>query len=188
MDAKVLAELRAAEATGAEIIHGGDLTFNLKLLRTTYGPIFAHPERHAIVMGNHDASGGRAKLYAEEFGTVVGTSKTWLTNALVVEDELEGRPVKVLVTHNPTPELQGCDYNVYGHIHNSLYLQDGIDYHLEHAGPEWIRWLNTSPQHLNACVELHDYRPVSLATLVARMAQLRQNSDTPAHRVKTRAA
>jgi calcineurin-like phosphoesterase family protein len=181
MDVTLVANLRAAEAEGCQVISGGDVSFNLRKVVEKHGPLFSDPKAHANVMGNHDAkSGGSRRTYDEQFGRVAGEPGTWKTNTLIVEDLLGGeglipRLVKVLVSHEPQSDLQGCDFNVYGHVHNNLFDPAFREHHQWEA---WFDSLLSSDRHLNACVELHQYRPVSLEELVRRHREIQLNGYT----------
>ena len=167
MNTKMLGELRAVEEAGARIIHGGDIGMAIRFLHETYGPIFQRPEDHILIAGNHDRV-RRPDLREEmskNFGTIVGDEKSWLTNNIVVMDVLETREVRVMVSHNPQENIPDwIDYNVYGHVHNNL--DHSMDWHITNYGRPWVEWLATSPKHLNACVELTEFKPVWLADLI----------------------
>lgn len=160
MDVVLLAHLRAAELTGAPIVHAGDLCFALWDFLNKYGPIFGTPLGKSIIPGNHDRLGNptRYEAYRSQFATVVGTEKHWKTHALVVDDWLDDRRVKVLVSHKPQENLWGADVNVFGHVHNNV-LFPGEGHHPEDD------WAFVSEEHFCACVELHDFKPVSLQQL-----------------------
>lgn len=158
MDRRMLEELRTAEARGP-IMHLGDLTLETpRALAERYGLPFREPERHTLVAGNHDRVAGHWAAYAALFGTVVGTEKSWHTNATVVEDTLQGEPIRVLASHAPQQDLRGCDLNLYGHHHNLLRR-------FPHAYPPHLDWLLESDRHYNVSVELIDYRPRTLEEL-----------------------
>lgn len=167
MNGVLLEHLRAAERTGADIVHCGDLTFDLFRFLERYGPIFQSPVGKLIVLGNHDRTGGktenanhvRREAYETQFATVVGHEKDWKRNMAVIEDVLEGRPVQVLVSHAPQENLWGCDLNVHGHIHNNVLLPPQEAHHPED------QWTIESPVHFCACVELHGFKPVTLDQL-----------------------
>jgi calcineurin-like phosphoesterase family protein len=157
MDAVLIQNLRDAEATGASIVHAGDLTFDLYRVLQRYGPIFKDRTGKSIVPGNHDRVKGpaRREAYSSQFETVVGDEEDWRTHGLAVIDDLDGVEVMVLVSHKPQENLWGCDVNVFGHVHNNV-LFPGEGHHPEDD------WAFTSPVHFCACVELHRFRPVSL--------------------------
>lgn len=164
MDLYCLEQLRAIEAEGHTVIHGGDLTFNIVRVLAAYGQLFSDPARHVIVLGNHDNTKRPSyrAAYGQQFGHVIGSERTWRDNVLVVDDVLDGRPVKVLVSHFQQRDLQGCDINVHGHIHNNLFApaESRSKNHLEDEA-----WTLESPVHFNCGVDLHRYRPVPLQTL-----------------------
>lgn len=143
MDQELMARLRAAEATGATLFHLGDFCFQPRLTLERLGGL-ERPEDHTLIGGNHDQNG--APSYAPWFGTMIGRRKRWRTTTHIVEDTLDGATVRVLLSHMAQEDLQGCDFNIHGHSHNSPY--------------------RPTPQHLNACVEWTDYRPVTLSELV----------------------
>lgn len=167
MDGILRRELRDAEATGATLIHCGDLSFNFAKWTRNWGPLFNTCEGKAIVFGNHDDMKG-AKLipYEEQFETLVGERYTWENHALSIIDELDGTPVSVLVSHAPQKNLWGCDINVHGHLHNDILLG---------AHRDGYEWSYDSDVHFNAAVELHGFKPVPLARL--RDAHRRRYSD-----------
>lgn len=158
MDRRMLRELRAAEARGP-VMHLGDLTRETPQAFTErYGLPFREPDRHALVAGNHDRVARHRAAYAALIGTVVGTEKSWQTNATVVKDKLQGEPVRVLASHAPQQDLQGCELNLYGHHHNLLWR-------FPHAYRPHLDWLLESDRHFNVSVELIDYRPRTLDEL-----------------------
>jgi calcineurin-like phosphoesterase family protein len=161
MDATLIANLRAAEATGAKLICGGDFAMNLAITHQKYGRIFARPEDHECVAGNHDDTW----IYDKEFGRVHGSQFSWKSNGLIVDDDLAGVPTRVLVSHDFQRVLpEGVDFNVYGHIHNNL--EHSMEWHLDKLGKDAVLNLLTSPRHINASVELHGFEPKSLMGLV----------------------
>ena len=167
MNTKMLGELRSVEEAGGRIIHAGDIGMAIRTLHERYGTLLKHPARHVLVAGNHDRL-RRPDLLAEmskNFGNIIGNEKTWLTNNIVVTDVLPTRKVTVLVSHNPQENLPDfIDYNVYGHVHNNL--DHSMDWHIQNYGRPWVEWLATSTKHLNACVELTEFKPVGLAELI----------------------
>ena len=163
MDAELLFGLRSADLSGS-IVHAGDISFDLARIIEQHGPLFDHPEHHLFIAGNHDKVLKQREAYAATFGRIIGDEKSWLDNSEIIEDTLHGVSVKVLVSHNPQRDLQGCDYNVYGHVHNNL--DHSFEWHIENYGREWVEWLATSEEHLNASVELTSFVPVSLSVLI----------------------
>lgn len=168
MDRYMLALLLEAENQGKAIFHLGDIAWDPKSFLGHGGP-FAHPNRHTFIAGNHDRVGEKTytSYYRQAFGQVIGDSEDWTTNTLVVQDQLDGQPVKVLLSHDPQKDLQGCDYNLYGHHHNNI--QTDPNRYL----PE-LQWLLDSKCHINVCVELLDYKPRTLQQLVDLQRQGRQ--------------
>lgn len=160
MDAFLLRELELVDAGGAHLVHAGDLDLEPETMAARW-PAFLAPEHHTAVAGNHDGldTPEAAERLAPWFGTVVGLTATWRTHGTVVCDTLHGRPVRVLVSHEPQADLRGCDLNVYGHHHNNMTRRPQ-DY------PAYA-WLLESERHANAGVELWDYRPVLLDELFA---------------------
>lgn len=159
MDGVLIQNLREAKATGARIIHAGDLSFNFLQQVKRYGPLWPQLEtdRDIIVLGNHDRTGKpeQLKAYVDHFAYINGTEATWQTNFTIVVDALDGQEVTVLVSHKPQKDLLGTDINVHGHLHNAVLFPE------EHHHEEDF-WSFESPVHFNASVELHDYRPVTL--------------------------
>ena len=90
MNGVLLENLRAAERTGARIILGGDLTFDLARFHFRYGMIFQSRKRKRIVLGNHDRTKGRSEhvgqvrraAYEAEFEHVEGHEKDWKRNMM----------------------------------------------------------------------------------------------------------
>lgn len=154
--------LLEVEIGGGRIIHGGDLMFKLH----EPDPWFrlGHPERHQMVLGNHDLWSRRPEdrkaIQSRFFGAVHGEAKAWKTNRIIVDDVLDGRPVRVMVSHFPQKDLEGADWNLYGHFHNNLARRQSPERERE--------WFEGSGKHLNVGVELHRYRPVTLQEAVDR--------------------
>lgn len=163
MDAALAIGLKDADQQGKRIYHGGDIAFSFAKVLKAHGTLLKNPAQHTFLFGNHDEDkdSNRAALYSN-FGLLVGAQDTWRENTLIIADRLNGEPVSVLLSHAPQKDLQGCDYNVFGHIHNNAI--QGV---LVGRGPGLeFGYTFESPQHLNMCVELHDYAPVSLEALV----------------------
>lgn len=166
MDRVLIQRLREAKATGASLIHCGDLSFDFAQQVRRYGPLWPESpdavaeSRDLIVLGNHDRTHKPALLdaYMSHFHLVCGPPTAWATNSIVVDDALDGHAVKVLVSHKPQKDLRGADVNVHGHQHNSIFFQAEGHHEEDH-------WSFASPVHFNASVELHDYRPVALQQL-----------------------
>lgn len=182
MNAVLVAALRAVDDAGHRLIHGGDLGFNLRRFRQERGPLFlndANRHNRIIVCGNHDqAKGGRRADYEAEFGTVVGHEKSWAENVRIVPDWLDDEPALVVVSHRPLDDdeldayRQGWDgvcVNCFGHVHNDVLIPE---YTTEWT-PEFRERMQRGERHWNACVELHDYRPVTLEQLRDRQRELR---------------
>lgn len=166
MDADLVGKLRAAEGECDQLIHAGDLTFNLARFHMKLGgTIFASPAGKHFIAGNHDRLNNdvRRAAYDREFESVTSDERTWRKHGMIVHDVLVGAPVTVLVSHKPQETLWGADLNVYGHVHNNpLFPTEG--HHPED------NWAMLDAKHLCACVELFDGRPVSLDRLVAEKA------------------
>lgn len=141
MDIVMLGRLREAEASGAQIVHMGDVSFDLRRVVETLGWL-ERPQDHTLVIGNHDRYRQQREIYHSCFGRIIGTRNTWKTHSAIIHDGNS----QILISHRPQEEIYGCQYNVYGHMH-SRSLRSEV--------------------HLNACVELHDYRPVTLGELIA---------------------
>lgn len=148
MDNDLFASLMAFDRSDTSIVHMGDFAFKMPQYK------FSHPENHILIMGNHDK--GDASKYVDWFGTVVGTPKTWRNHVHIIEDN--GK--KIMLSHAPQDNLNGCDFNIYGHTHNSVFKQP--EYHFKE-----YPFLKNSEQHLCACVELVEYKPQSLDTVVS---------------------
>jgi calcineurin-like phosphoesterase family protein len=159
MDRVLLGNLRDAEGEGASIHILGDLSFSFEDFIQEYGWL-DHPERHALVLGNHDKERDRL-AWELAFGTVIGTKATWREHYLIVEDELDGRPVRVMLSHEAQRNLRGADFNLYGHHHNNMVRNPE-----RYPRSEW-GWLQDSRRHFIVSAEMVDYRPRTLAELVA---------------------
>jgi calcineurin-like phosphoesterase family protein len=154
MDNAMCMHLRDAEKTGARIVHLGDMSFDFARYVRENGPLWTDPKNHVYVFGNHDdVKGSKRAVYEQHFATLVGKPHTWASHSHTIVDLLDGMPVNVLLTHAPfASELPADTVNVHGHIHNNSIQRD--------------------PRKLNACVERHLYRPVTLDQLAARQAEL----------------
>lgn len=122
MDEALVLAMLEAEEDGAHLYHLGDLTSKPEAAVALYGGLY-HPERHTLIAGNHDRVGSprleARAAYSAYAGSIVGTEATWQENVLLVEDELDGRPVRLLLSHAPQPDPRGADLNLYGHCHNN---------------------------------------------------------------------
>lgn len=151
-----------AELTGSHIFHLGDFALNAKFVLQHFGKL-QFPERHTLISGNHERTNSRLPemvgAYSAFFGRIVGTEKTWQQNTLRVEDFLNDQPVTLLLSHLPQQDLQGADFNLYGHVHNSYVLEPA-------RLPQEYPWLVGSSRHFNVCAEVIGYRPRSFAELV----------------------
>ncbi len=160
MTEDLLTKLRAAEQLDPRIIHAGDIAFDLDRVVRKHGNIFQSPDAKVYVGGNHDRmTGNGGSVYAAQFGTVVGTERTWKSHGYARYDILDGQEVLVLVSHKPQTDLCGADVNVYGHVHNNIFVGGGSSHHPEDD------WGMQSDRHFCACVELHDGHPQTLQEL-----------------------
>lgn len=162
MDNTMLKNMKESDEAGHKMIHCGDFSFHLEEF-LYQNPTLSHSENHFFVVGNHDHGLSdfsiKKKLHGW-FSKIVGERRTWKEHNFMVTDELNGKPVKVMVSHAPQENLKGCVYNVYGHIHNNALRQPEAEY-------AWYPWLANSPWHLNASVEVIDYKPRTLEELIA---------------------
>ncbi len=99
----------------------------------------------------------RATEWSAWFGRIVGTPErgAWSRYGLLLDDVLDGRPVSVLVTHAPSPDLCGADVNLHGHLHDNWDRAPE-----EHAAA--YPFLATSGMHFNSSVERLGYQPRTL--------------------------
>lgn len=161
MDAVMMQALREADCAGHTICHAGDFSFDAERVGARHGTLEGR-SRHVLIVGNHDRvrSPERRRGYYGFFGQIVGNERTWRTNALIVEDELGGKRVRLLLSHAPQMDLQGCDFNLYGHTHNSATRKP--DYFAE-----TYPWLISNPsRYISVSVENIGYRPRTLAELI----------------------
>lgn len=157
MDRRMIRELRAAEQRGY-VVHVGDFSREPpEVFLRQHGPLFRYPSCHVLLAGEHDDPVGHWSAYTSLFW-VRGICESWAQNAMVVEDTLQGEPVRVLASHAPRPDLGDCDLNVYGHHHDLLARYGG------QLRPH-VDWLLASDRHFNVSVELIDYRPRTLDEL-----------------------
>lgn len=160
MDRTIVRNLREAERKGLCIFHLGDVAMDLRRAIRLSGEWFTHPDRHIIIVGNHDRYPNQEDAYRRTFGQIVGAKKTWQDNHLIVEDVAHGRTYRLLLSHNPQRDLQGCDLNLHGHHHNNLLLKPE-----QFPEEEW-GWLLHSDKHINVSAELLNYRPWTLEELL----------------------
>lgn len=151
MDRVMLEGFMKADESGRTIFHMGDFVFNPKnLLATKWRP----KGEHYIILGNHDKhadqDGKYRKLYREFFHTIVGTSKSWKLNELIIQVE----DTKCILSHEPIQYIIDGELNIYGHHHNNMFTKP--DYFTNEYG-----WLFGSKNHINVGVELTNYRPVT---------------------------
>lgn len=156
MDALMLTNMQLADQAGKTIFHCGDFVFNPKYLTESKW----RPEgKHYIVLGNHDkhadTDGKYRKLYREFFHEIIGHSKHWRLNSMMIE--LDGVPV--LLSHEPQRHLGGAKYNVYGHHHNNM-IRNTDRFRFDEYD-----WLYGKDNYYNAGVELTNYRPVTFQEL-----------------------
>jgi calcineurin-like phosphoesterase family protein len=160
------AELRIGfEGQRGRIIHCGDVAMNFPQWVEEHGALFLTPRGKILVCGNHDnvVDGDKARYrrrleaYLGSFEEIAGYVQTWERHGLVVQDELDGRQVTVLVSHAPQENLWGCDFQVHGHIHADILAE------VPHR--PGYEWTYDSPVHFNAGADLHAGRPVTLQEL-----------------------
>lgn len=130
-----------ASAAHNPMIHLGDWIFRHHYEAAPHVAAYIEGHSHVLLLGNHDDWWyERPDLADLWFNKVIGTPKSWETNTLKIE--IDNTPL--LLSHAPQQDLQGCRYNIHGHVHTrSLPLP-----------------------YINACVEATDYRPMSLADLL----------------------
>jgi calcineurin-like phosphoesterase family protein len=169
MNDVLAANLHGADASGARIVHCGDLGFDFAKFIRRNGPLWVGERNHLVVLGNHDDARGQKRVeYARHFSAIVGDHKTWATHFTQLHDVLDGHVVTVIVSHAPLAwdflRLtchagvfgDGRVVNVHGHIHNNA---------LQNPENKTSGWTLKSPIHFNAGVELHHYKPVTLQQL-----------------------
>jgi calcineurin-like phosphoesterase family protein len=148
MDQIMWDNMLAFDQMGYHIIHLGDMMFYSTQQKV---PEFRNPENHILVLGNHDKPRPIQEIYPKIFGTILGDPKQWRTFSHKIEID----DIPVLLSHEPQRDLQGCQYNIYGHHHNNMF-----------QNPEYFikeyEWLFDSVQHVNVGVELTNYSPISL--------------------------
>lgn len=158
-----------------QLVCAGDVAMNFNKFCREFGalvpgqpaPTKKHPfqlheawldrERMILVAGNHDQIRKQRRSYDAHFHQIIGDEKSFETNSIILFDRIEGQQVIVLVSHVPQADLQGCDFNVHGHVHDDRVLPT---HHPEYD------WAAASPQHLNCCVEVVDYVPRTLVELI----------------------
>lgn len=167
MNEALFTAFQEAEAAGASLFHLGDFAFGPDVVLETLGGL-EHPGRHTLIAGNHDKVTSKRpevqRAYSAFFGRTIGTEKTWKQNTLLVEDDLGGRRVRLLLSHAPQQDLQGAHFNLYGHCHNTHVL------HPERLEEEYPWLAKRHEKHFNVSVELIGYRPITLAELLERRA------------------
>ncbi len=156
MDSLMLQHMKEADDAGKIIFHCGDFVFNPKtLLETSWRPT----GKHYIILGNHDKNadqkGKYRKLYREFFTNIVGESKTWRNNSLLLQLD----NIRLLLSHEPQKRFDWAQYNIYGHHHNNMYRNPQMfidDYD----------WIFNNDKYLNAGVDLTNFKPVSFDELL----------------------
>jgi calcineurin-like phosphoesterase family protein len=135
------------DAIGRHIIHLGDMMFYSSKAKV---PKFRYPEKHILLLGNHDKPEPIQNIYPKIFGTILGHPKNWkvFSHTIYVDD------IPILLSHEPQRYLGDCKYNIYGHHHNNMFKNP--DYFIEEYD-----WLFDSEKHINVGVELIDYNPIS---------------------------
>lgn len=163
MNTEIFLALLEAEGSGATIYHLGDVAFKPAVTLPELGGL-RFPSRHVMIAGNHDRvkKMETKELYYAYFGRIIGHERRWRENHVVVQDELKGQPVRVLLSHAPQQDLRGCQFNLYGHTHNE-----------EIKNPE--RFRESYPfvfrpgrerKHFCVSAEMVGYRPISLSELL----------------------
>jgi calcineurin-like phosphoesterase family protein len=167
MNAILFRHLLDVEDQGFTIVHLGDVSFDLKKFVKNFGWL-KYPERHVLVVGNHDPLKDQFQTYTECFGTIIGTTSTWRQNFAVLHDEVDGKPVTVQVSHQPTPKRK-VDYALYGHIHNNGFYPppEYFERNPERVADDY-RFAENDPTYINVCVELTDYKPKTLKQLLEK--------------------
>jgi calcineurin-like phosphoesterase family protein len=169
MDTVIFENLLKAESDGYHIYHCGDVSFNLKGFIKARGWL-QHPERHLLMLGNHDPYPKQQNTYHQAFGIVVGDPKEYRTRRLWTKDEVDGREYKLVLSHAPLPltEMGNADYNIFGHVHNNLLYPDPT-YAIrnpDRIGDDYM-WTLESPRHINVSVEVLGYKPKTLKELIS---------------------
>lgn len=165
MDAQLIKALVISDRIGRAIYHAGDISFNFAKQAEAHGWML-QSGKHTFLYGNHDRYDDRTLAALQQnFAHVVGTPAEWERNTHIVEDTLRGARVRVLLSHAPQRDLQGCDVNVHGHIHNNLLLTRLFPDPDRPVDGSVYEYTLNSPVHFNASVELHDYVPVTLEEL-----------------------
>lgn len=143
----------------AQLIHCGDVAWDAPAFFRDRSPLPGGLD-HVMICGNHDRikSGAHTQPYRRWFSEVVGVRKTWRENCYVVQDD----GARVLCSHAPQENLQGCDFNVYGHVHDN---PDRAPTRFAEEYPWYGPW---QPRHLNASVEGIEYVPRTLEELIQR--------------------
>lgn len=119
------------------------------------------PGKKILIRGNHDKSCKRMMEYGFDFAC---------ENLTIDIEGLPGSP-RLLLNHYPLRELPPTwdrdhvapYYVLHGHVHNSTAVERVPH---EHKGELVnIPWFN-----INCCVELHNYEPVTIQTIVRQHA------------------
>ena len=167
MDRRLRAAQAEADASGAMIIHAGDIGTDNWEARAPGAPTLPWASRHVALCGNHDVGvgfvepGRRAGSWAGWYGRLLGdpARDQWHRYGIILTDRLDGARVRVLVTHAPSPNLFGCAWNVHGHLHDNWDRAPEA-----HAAA--YPWMVGETRYLNASVERTGYRPRGLGWLV----------------------
>lgn len=154
MDMLMLQAFIDADNSGKTLFHMGDLMMNRSKFLLDCG--WRPTGDHYIVLGNHDKNAGvdgeLRKLYREFFTYIIGTPEKnqYKNNHLYINVDEH----KLLLTHHIWKELGDADYNFHGHHHNDFFKRPQINY-------ESYPWAFNSQKHINVCVELTRYKPVT---------------------------
>jgi calcineurin-like phosphoesterase family protein len=172
MNAALLAAwAEALEQDDGTLFNLGDVAFGFRrFVERARIPAALERERarSVLIAGNNDgvATSSR-RAYQRYFGTIVGHEHLWETNTHLVEDRAFGVSYRVLLSHAPQEDLQGADYNLYGHHHSGFLLHPE---RIEEWGFGWLRPGDAQSPYLNVSVELVGYRPRTLEELMTMRA------------------
>lgn len=141
---KTLIDNWNATVTDDDIVYNlGDLTLGnppvvTSIMKQLHG-------KTRLIYGNHDYWMKSKK--ARDYFLSIDREK-------VLTFKYNGKELRLLLTHFPRKlEEVDADFIIYGHIHNN-----------EHD-PYW-EYQRTHPRVLNACVDVNDFKPVTLEQLI----------------------
>lgn len=172
MDRDLILNWMEVLGEGHTVYSLGDISFNLRRrieqigekLESGYEGLLKWfeecGERSVLITGNHDGvKSSSKKVYHRMFGKIIGDERTWTANTLIVEDSFvaaEGeaaQDIKLLLSHAPQRDLQGANFNIFGHVHNNLQNKT------ERNNYEWLDFDNPHTPYYNVSVEMIGYRP-----------------------------